>query len=151
MAVLLAGQKVTADAFNNANFAKGRIASQASAATSLSTTPAVVDSFVASLVSGRRYRITGWYNFGTTATNYFFRARYEAGSTAGTGGTIANRLAPNGASTFNTPITFSGEFTAPSTGTFTVSITCHMGTGTGSIPNDGTNHNKFAALDDVGV
>ena len=134
-----------------AAYPRGRIASATSASTALSTSEAVVDIFTVALTSGRRYELTCNYVFGTAATNYFFRMRYEAGSTAGLGGTIFHRIAPNGAAGENTPVTLVGAFVAPSSGTFTVSITCFMGTATGNIPNDGTNHAKFAILKDVGL
>ena len=130
---------------------KGRIASASSAATALNTVEAVVDLFTVALTVGRRYRTIANYCYGTDATNYFFRMRYQAGTTAGLGGTIFRRLAPNGALTLNTPITLVGDFVAPSSGTYTISVTCFMGVGAGSIPNDGANHDKFAMVEDIGV
>lgn len=131
---------------------RGRVASTNSATTSLTTAEAAVDLFTVTLVSGRRYRMTGCYVYGSASTtNYFFKMRYQTGTTGGLGGTIFNRIAPNGVTGSNLPVTFTGEFVAPSSGTFTVSITCLLGSGTGSIPNDGTNHVKFACLDDIGL
>lgn len=134
-----------------ASYARGRIASDSSAATALSTAEAVVDIFIVTLVAGRRYQLTGSYVYGTVATNYFFRMRYQAGTHAGLGGTIFRRAAPNGAAAENLPITLVGDFVAPSSGTFTISVTCFLGAGAGSIPNDGANHTKYAILEDVGV
>lgn len=135
----------------NDNLPRGRIGSTMSGTSNLTTTDSVVDSLTLTLVSGRRYRVTACYVYGTTATNYFFNLRYKAGTTVDTSGTSFFKIAPNGTASQNTPVTLVGEFVAPSSGSFVIAVTCRTGTSTGTIPNDGTNHQKFFCVDDIGL
>lgn len=128
-----------------------RIEKKSSASTALSTTEAVVDFFTFDAIAGHKYTFRFRGVYGTAATNYFFRFRWKLGATVDVLGTIFDRLAPNGISGLNLPISLEAEWVAPTTAQYTLVLGCVLGSGTGDIPNDGTNHVKYAALDYLGA
>ncbi|WIY05468.1 hypothetical protein QRX60_17055 [Amycolatopsis mongoliensis] len=124
----------------------------------VNTGEAIVISTTFTAVAGRRYKFTADFEYyqksGTPATNMSQKIRVIAGGTAtATGGTIVRGKYPNtGPALFITlPVTLVGDWVAPSSGTFAVSLTTKVDAGQGGIAGGGTDHTYEILVEDIGV
>lgn len=137
-------------------YPRGRIAyslKTTSGANSSNATPVVYNTLAAlTLTSGRRYRVhtEGFINDNTTGLKAAINLYYISGSSmpAGASGAtliISNQFGADG----NSPYSQSAELTVATSGTYTVSMTYNLGTGSGIVAINGLNQQLW--LDDIGV
>lgn len=123
--------------------------------TNVTTTEAIINSFTFTAVSGRWYKLTADFEYyqktGTAASNMFHGIRIIAGSTpTASAGTVAGAKYPNcGPAAFITvPATVVGFWQAPSSGTFAVSMTAKIDSGTGGIAGGAGQHIRNIWVED---
>lgn len=165
LATAIEGKFVTNDAtvtaINGAlsPYARGRVGSASNNVDqNVNTTEAIVISCTFTAVAGRRYKFTydGEYyqKSGTPATNMAQRLRVISGGTAtATGGTVVRGKYPNtGPALFITlPTTLTGDWVAPSSGTFSASFTAKIDAGQGGIAGGTTDHTYEILVEDIGI
>jgi hypothetical protein len=150
---------LTAINSNSSPYSKGYVGGVTSIVdTNVTTTEAIIDSCTFTAVSGRRYEIIQdceyYQKTGTAATNMQMHTRVIAGGTpTATGGTVQGSKYPNcGPAAFITyPSTVVSYFVAPSSGTFAVSFTAKVDSGTGGIAGGAAAHIHTLTVKDVGV
>jgi hypothetical protein len=138
---------------------EGRISSVASGTTpfNLTTTEQVISSITATLVAGQRVRcgVTFVANAASTGTNGFFKLRAKQTATVDTSGTVmpGGQAAPNlsrATASDNSCNAIAGEFTVVTTGSHVFAWTGNVGTSTGVVAADTSNHGWLLYLDAIG-
>lgn len=120
--------------------------------TGIGTTESIKDNVSATLVSGRRYKIT-WSGFyyadgGTGTQNINLVIRYQSGATLTTSGTQVTFSKPNCVGSFVSTVScIVCQFVAPSAGTFTMGLGVNSDTaGTVAL-----GHNRQLIVEDIGT
>lgn len=165
LATALENKIVTMDsaltAINSASspYSKGRVGGVAgNTDTPFTTTETVFISAQFTAVSGRRYKFTAdfvyYQSAGTAGTNMYQRVRVISGGTpTATGGTLVRtKLTNTPPSTLflGVPATLTGTWVAPSSGTFTASVTFKTSAGTCNV-SGGTDSSYELVIEDDGV
>lgn len=142
-------------------YSRGRVGGATSSTdTPVSTTESIILSCTFTAVAGRRYKLTCDFEYyratGTPNTdNMYHKLRIISGSTpTATGGTVVRAKAPNcpsGGLFLTTHGIMLGTWVAPSSGTFAVSFTARMLSGTGGIAGGLPDHNFEVLVEDIGV
>lgn len=118
--------------------------------TGIGTSDSVRDNITATLVSGRRYKITYSYSYyadSGSGQNIHINMRYQSGGTLTTSGTVVVEIHPNcGASFFTSSGCMIGTFVAPSAGTFAMGVTVRASASTVALAGTRT-----LLVEDVGV
>lgn len=123
------------------------------------TTETIINSYTFTAVQGRRYKLISdleyYQKTGTLGTNMFHGVRIISGGTpTATGGTLTGTKYPNcGSNAYFVTYTSTviAYWVAPSSGTFAVSLTAKIDSGTGGIAGGSGSHLRTLSAEDVGV
>jgi len=136
----------------------GRLGSVASGTSGfgLTTSGQVISSLTLTLAANVKIRagVTFVANAATAGTNGFFQLRQKAGTTVDTSGTVLSggQAAPNlsrGSGGDNNSVALTGEFTPSSSGSYVIAWTGNVGSNTGNVAADASNHGWLFWVDAV--
>jgi hypothetical protein len=127
--------------------------------TNVTGTETIINSYTFTAVAGRRYKLITdleyYQKTGTLGTNMFHGCRIIAGGAAtATAGTVVAGKYPNcGSNAYFVTYTSTliGFWVAPTSGTFAVSLTAKIDSGTGGIAGGAAAHLRVLSAEDVGV